>query len=350
MAIQPIFIFSAVRSGSTLLQRVIAAHRQVATASEPWLLLPHAYTFRRGGVEAEYVHPLMVSAIEDFCAVLPNGSEDYRAELRACVLRLYEKAAHGPANGGDRTGGDRRRGEDGDSTGGDDRANGATRYFLDKSPAYCFVAQEIIELFPEGKFIFLWRNPLSIVSSIIETWEPWRPTLFRQDLFIGIPRLATAYAANRSRAHAVRYEDLLRGGERHWRALTDYLGVEFEPDALERFSQVELGGRMGDPTGRKRYSTLSTEPQQKWKGTLSNPLRKEWCRRYLRFLGDDCLETMGYNREALVAALDAEPMSLHSFTSDIGRMVKDVAKEPIRIRVRGGALEGPRVIRELLRA
>ena len=40
MSIRPIFIFSAPRSGSTLLQRVLAAHTQVATASEPWILLP----------------------------------------------------------------------------------------------------------------------------------------------------------------------------------------------------------------------------------------------------------------------------------------------------------------------
>ncbi|HTA13472.1 MAG TPA: sulfotransferase [Solirubrobacteraceae bacterium] len=331
MAVRPIFIFSAVRSGSTLLQRIVAAHEQVATASEPWLLLPHAYTFRRAGVDAEYPHSLMVDAIEDFCAVLPNGSEDYREELRRYVLRLYEKAAQ-QSNG------------NGASNGSD------TRYFLDKSPGYCFVVEEIMSLFPEAKFIFLWRNPLSIVASIIDTWEPWHPTIFRQDLFVGLPRLTAAYAADPSRAHAVRYEDLLGGEQRHWRRLMDYLEIEFDPDTLRSFSQIELGGRMGDPTGPKRYKTLSSEPSQKWKGTLANPLRKEWCRRYLRFLGDERLATMGYDRKELTAALDAEPISMRSITSDVGRLLKDVAKEPIRIRARGTSLDGPNVIRELLRS
>jgi Sulfotransferase family len=331
MTVQPIFIFSAVRSGSTLLQRIIAAHEQVATASEPWLLLPHAYTFRRAGVEAEYPHSTMVGAIEDFCAVLPNGSEDYREELRRYVLRLYEKAARGSSS------------------------NGNTRYFLDKSPGYCFVVEEIMGLFPEAKFVFLWRNPLSIVASIIETWQPWHPTIFRQDLFIGLPRLAAAYAANRSRAHAVRYEDLLMDDQHHWRALMNYLEIEFDPNALSSFSEVELNGRMGDPTGPKRYKALSSEPTQKWKRTLANPLRKEWCRRYLRYLGDERLALMGYDRRQLTAALDAEPTSMSSVASDIVRLVKDVAKEPIRIRARGAALDGPsvigpNVIRELLSA
>jgi hypothetical protein len=53
MAINPIFIFSVSRSGSTLVQRVIAAHNGVATVSEPWILLPYLYTSRSRGVTTE---------------------------------------------------------------------------------------------------------------------------------------------------------------------------------------------------------------------------------------------------------------------------------------------------------
>ena len=130
MPLRPIFLFSISRTGSTLIQRIIAAHRGVATTSEPWLLLPYAYSLRARGVEAEYVHPLMVAAIEDFCKALPGGEDDYAAEIREATLRLYEKAA------------------------GDENAV----YFLDKSPPYCLVAEEIMGLFPEAKFVFLWRT------------------------------------------------------------------------------------------------------------------------------------------------------------------------------------------------
>jgi hypothetical protein len=167
MAVRPIFIFSVVRSGSTLVQRIVAAHDGVATVSEPWLLLPYAYTTRSTGVDAEYNHQILVRATEDFCAALPNGRDDYRSEIRASVLRLYEKAAGSEA-----------------------------RYFVDKTPTYCLVAEEIMNLFPEGKFVFLWRNPLSVVASIVETWPPWHPTVFREELFTGLPRLIEAYSAN----------------------------------------------------------------------------------------------------------------------------------------------------------
>jgi Sulfotransferase family len=321
MAIKPIFIFSVSRSGSTLVQRVIAAHSDVATVSEPWILLPYLYTLRSRGVSAEYEHGSMVTAIEDFCRELPAQDKDYHDELRSFVLRLYEKAA-GPE----------------------------ARYFLDKSPPYCLIADEIIRLFPDAKFVFLWRNPLSIIASMIQTWEQWHPTMFRSDLFIGLPRLVAAYTAHSACSHAIRYEDLIGGDERPWRSLMDYLGIAFDPGALTRFSDVALNGRMGDPTGVLRYSALSSEPQEKWKATLANPLRKEWCRRYLRFLGDERLSTMGYDAKQIIRDLNAQPTSAKALIPDLGRLLSDVAKEPIRIKVRRSGIGGPNVIRELLKA
>ncbi len=322
MAIQPIFLFSISRSGSTLVQRIIAAHEGVATVSEPWLLLPHAYTFRRSGIDAEYPHAVMVDAIEDFCNELPGGVDEYRRELHDYVLRLYENAAGSDA-----------------------------RYFLDKSP-YHLVVDEVMRIFPEARFIFLWRNPLSIVASIMSTWEhaKWQPTLFREELFVGLPRLVAAYQTSGERACAVRFEDLVGGNEREWDRLMSYLGIEFELDALKRFSDVKLNGRMGDPTGVKQYSTLSTEPMQKWRGAFANPLRKEWCRRYLRLLGDERLALMGYDGQQIVRELNSEPTSMDSLFPDLGRLIKDVAKEPIRVRTRNRKIGSPNVIRALLKA
>jgi hypothetical protein len=317
----PVFIFSVSRSGSTLLQRVLAAHEGVATVSEPWLLLPHAYALRRGGVDAEYLHGRMVEAIEDFCGELPGGREEYERAAHDYAFGLYERAA-GPD----------------------------ARFFIDKSPPYCLVAEEVMRLFPEGRFVFLWRNPLSVVASMVQTWPPWRPTMFRDDLFVGLPRLVRAYQRNRERVHAVCFEQLLDGDADPWGPLAGYLGLDFDRASLHSFADVRLNGRMGDPTGVHAYRELSCEPREKWRETLSNPLRREWCRRYLRFLGADRLAVMGYDEAALQAELRALPMSSEHLLGDLARAIKDLAKEPVRVRTRHRRVGGPGVIRELLGA
>ena len=60
---EPVFLFSLPRSGSTLVQRLIAGHPQVATTSEPWILLPLLYTVRRPGAYTEYGHCVVFRAI-----------------------------------------------------------------------------------------------------------------------------------------------------------------------------------------------------------------------------------------------------------------------------------------------
>jgi hypothetical protein len=322
VSIRPIFLFSISRTGSTLVQRILAAHEGIATVSEPWLLLPGAYTLRPRGIDAEYVHPLLFTAIEDFAATLPGGAEDYREELRDFALRLYRKAA----------------------------GEGDHRYFLDKSPPYCLVAEEIIRIFPEAKYVFLWRNPLAVVASMIDTWGPWRPNLMSSDLFTGLPRLLAAEAANRERCHAVRFEDLVPGNEDAWRGLCDYLEVDFEPHALADFEAVELNGRMGDPNGGRRYRGLSAEPAVKWKRTLGNPLRRAWCQRYLSFLGDERLDQMGYDGASLRAELRAQPRCYEGLSGDLGRALRDLATEPIRVRTSGRRIGAPSPIRELFEA
>jgi Sulfotransferase family len=323
--IRPIFLFSISRSGSTLVQRVIAAHDGVATVSEPQLLLPQLYLLRREGVVADYGHLDKVTALEDFCEELPAGTTDYLVELRNFVLRLYRKAA-GPDAG----------------------------YFLDKSVPYYWVADEIMRVFPEGKFIFLWRNPLSVVASITETWLDgrWNPgVLFHQrDLFVGLPRLVSTYLANASSAYAVRFEDLVVGDQRHWEALTKYVGLKFDALSLRSFARVGLNGRMGDPIGVRRYSSLSLEPMQKWKATISNPLRRAWCRRYVEFLGDERLAVMGYDKERLLCELASQPPNLDAFAMDLARLAKYLAREPVRSLIRHREMDRPSFLRELLAA
>jgi hypothetical protein len=56
-------------------------------------------------------------------------------------------------------------------------------------------SSDILAAFPEGKFIVLWRSPLAVGASIIETWASGKWNLYRVkvDLFDGIESLITTY-------------------------------------------------------------------------------------------------------------------------------------------------------------
>ena len=231
-------------------------------------------------------------------------------------------------------------------------SNGAQpRYFLDKTPPYFFVAPEVMEIFPNAKFVFLFRNPLSIVASLIE-WDGgrWDPARYKENLFDGPILLDSAYRAAGDRAHAVRYEDLAGGdGDAAWVGVARYLELEYDPATLATFSDVALKGRMGDPFGVERYSELSSEPLTKWRRTLANPLRKAWADRYLRWIGADLLERMGYDLATLRAELDAIPTTTDSLVGDAFRTARSAIKEPLRVRARGSLeLGGASALRYVL--
>lgn len=289
----PIFIFSLPRSGSTLLQRLLAAHEQIATVSESHLLLPLLYTLKREGVYSAYNHRFTVWALEEFCRDLPGGIVTYQAELRELALRLYAQAA-----------------------------KRETTYFVDKAAAYHLIAPEIMQLFPEAKIIFLWRNPLAVAASLMDSWAGGRWNLYEHDtrLHEGLPQLIEAYTEHMDGVLSIRYEELLQHPEEEMTRVFNYLQLPFDPQITVSFAQVRLKGRTGDSTGMVKYKTLSQEPLQKWKQTLANPLRKAWSRRYLRQVGAAQLALIGYDLDALLQEIEEAPGNMRYVWSDMRRM------------------------------
>jgi hypothetical protein len=288
----PLFLLSLPRAGSTLVQRVLASHEEISTAPEPWVLLPQVYATRERGVTAEYGQVPSSRAIREFARGLPGGEAAYEEELRGFVLRLYARASP-------------------------DRA----RYFLDKTPRYHLIAEDLFRLFPDARFLFLWRNPLAVAASIVETWGggSWIVDKYRLDLFDGVANLTRAYEHHRERVSAVRFEDLVGDPPAAWPPVFEWLGLPFDPEVLTRFGDVRLDARMGDPTGAKRYRELSAEPIEKWRSTLRGRVRMQWARSYLRWIGPERLSLMGYELAELLASLEALPSSPGRTGADLAR-------------------------------
>jgi hypothetical protein len=320
--VTPIFLFSVARSGSTLLQRLLGSYPEIATVSEPWLLIPLVYAFRKRGVYAEYEHGTMAAAMEDFCDELPNARTDFQAEVRRFAKRLYQHGC-GPQH----------------------------RYFLDKTPPYFLIVDEIFELFPQAKFIFLWRNPLAVAASLADWPQRNWGGLYRENLFYGLANLIGAYQDNADRSCSVRFEDYVTEDTETWHRLMAYLELPFRPELLNDFFDVQLRGRMGDKQGEQLYGSLSERPLTKWHHTLANPLRKEAARRYLAWIGRERLATMGYDAHQLYAELNAVPATASNVASDAMHLARALFSEPFYARLRSRTNVGrPSSLRYILGA
>jgi len=306
MSVRPIFIFSAPRSGSTLLQRALAAHPEIATASEPWLLLPMLTPLYHDLPAPGVRDPLIHDALADFITELPKRREDYRAAIRDCALALYDGVSDQQAT-----------------------------YFVDKTPLYHLVVDEIFATFPEGKFLFLFRNPLSVIASCVELFDNgrWEVARYHAALFQSFAYLAPASLRYASRSLTVRFEDLVSREEAPWKRIFEYLELPWDPRITEQFSNVKLRGQMGDRSGVSAYSGLSQEPLEKWRSTICNPVRRRWCSRYLQWLGRERLATMGYDLDDLQAQLNTASRCRHSAAGDARVMAASFVRELVKARL-----------------
>ena len=284
------FIISQPRAGSTLLQRLLATHPAIQTVGEPWLAIPFVYALREKGVSSEYIHISLAQGFGEFVSKLPGGRADYYREVRGMLERLQQKIS----------------------------APGKT-WFIDKTPRYHLILDELAQIFPDAKFIVLWRNPLAVVASILNTWQKGRFNLryYEQDIFRG-PLNIRSFVQQRAVALCeMRYEELVAQPEENVRRVTDFLELPPLTSVALPKEDVLKQARLGDKTGIHKFQSISSAPTEEWKTAFASPLRKFWARRYLKFLGEETLNTMGYRRSELLATINATGSSLPQLMSDI---------------------------------
>jgi hypothetical protein len=301
VAIRPLFLLSLPRTGSTLVQRILATHPEISTAAEPWILVPLLAARRPDLPLTANWDQTTAAGIERFSARLPGGAGTYRDSVRAFATDLYEQASE----------------------------PGAT-YFLDKTPPYALFVDELVELFPDARFLVLWRNPLSVLASVVELFYDgrWLPGRQRLTLFDSLESLVDGYRQHADRMVAVRYDDIVQAESDAWQRIAAYLEIELDPRAFHEFDRVELVGTLGDRSG---YRELSREPLTKWKATVRTPVRRAWARRYLRWIGAERLALMGYDLDTLLAELEATRVGTAGLAGDCVHEVEWAARRCARV-------------------
>jgi Sulfotransferase family len=293
-----IFLISQPRAGSTLLQKILAAHPEIHTVSEPWIALHPLFALREQGIDVNYDPRLACRGVKEFLRHLPEGDEAYWEGVRRMLTYLYESALEGSGK----------------------------NTFLDKTPRYYCVIPELRRVFPHARFVFLLRNPLAVLSSILDTWvkstDSVRLSPFRYDLMAAPRLILEGIRASGPSASVARYEEITSTPEAAVRRLCGELGITFYAPMIEY-------GAM--PANRERWEygdqgTVYDETRpvadraERWRRVLKqSPKWKTWAHDYLTALGAGLVGDMGYNYEELRAELTGPDQgALHELRRDTG--------------------------------
>src|SRR3989442_9158381 len=275
-----IFLIGAPRSGTTLLARMLGAPSAIYGRAEPHLITPIAHLGYYANVQKAPYDPFNVEqAVREFVADLPRGEADYLDALRAYTDTMYERML---------------------ST-----APGK-RFFLDKTPAYALVLPFLVKLYPEARYIVLTRHPLPGLSSWVESFfdGDYQVALNHNPLLARyVPALARMLRERPVPLVHVRYEELVREPETHFRRVCDHLGIPFEAEAIAYGEKGDAPGGLGDPTGVARHTRPVTSSVSRWATEIAaRPETLALVSKLLDEVDPPDPETLGYPRAQIRGA------------------------------------------------
>lgn len=289
--IRPIFVFCLPRSGSTLLQRILMGHSKISSIAEPHFLLPFIFASKKDGTIAKYSHQATFKGFNDMISYLPGKENEYNQFLNDFSNKIYRGLS-----------------------------DKESIYFLDKTPRYFWIIPEIVKIFPDAKFVFLFRNPLQIYASILTTFSNKRFNNihgFYRYLTEGIELLSEGYKLLKSNSYKLNYEDLVLNPEKIIKELTDYLDLDYEEGLSKIFKDQAIKGGSKDPTGIRMYNKVDSSPLNKWKELFNTPYRKRIIKRYVDNLNEEALRIQGYDKENILKDIEQiEPKGKYSLIQD----------------------------------
>ncbi|MFA6241870.1 MAG: sulfotransferase [Candidatus Hydrogenedentales bacterium] len=283
MSIPMLFVISAPRSGSTMLERILESHSAIKGGPEPHLITPLAHLGVWDKVDkAPYDHILAAEAQKLFVDTLPQKEQDYWDACRAYCDVLYGRFLD----------------------------HSGKTICLDKTPAYALVLPFMVKVFPDAKYVVLTRHPLALFSSYANSFFDGdyaqalnhNPILKRY-----VPAIAAFLRQKEVSYIHVRYEDLVKEPEERMRVVYEYIGVPFEANSID-YGDSEQSTRkgLGDPIGVQQHSRPTTISLQKWVEELSSdPEKLSLMERVISELDPEDLATCGYPVETLWKAMES---------------------------------------------
>jgi len=205
-----VFIFSLPRSGSTLLSMLLGGHPLVYAPPEPWFLLKLFNITNRADFNSTYDDELATIGAKEF---LDAASLNHA--ISAFALDVYNNKLK----------------------------TAGKQIFIDKTPRYYHILNEIDSVFPQAKKIWLRRNPLDIAWSYKNTWGIGAEVITGEqylshtlDFAVGLFNLCEYFENTAATKMSIKYEDLVNEPDTVIPSLCNFIGVEYDP-VMMRFSE-----------------------------------------------------------------------------------------------------------------
>jgi hypothetical protein len=277
-----IFLISQPRSGSSMLQQLLNTHPRIYSIPEPWFMLPLVYTIKYPGVEADYNSRFAKINFTDYLERFSDGKKQYNQLLRSVALKLYSLAFEGKEE---------------------------KKYFLDKTPRYYHIIDELIDLFPEAKFILLMRNPLAVFASILDyNFKGDFIQLFEKDRLcdlIDAPhRIASAKKKYLNKIFFVNYENIINNTQSILIDMYNYLELSPVHDTIKYTITPEFRNTTSiDTKSVHKHNRPVSDYLSSWKKNIDNSQKKSIAIDYICDLGGELLNELGYSYDAIMSEL-----------------------------------------------
>jgi hypothetical protein len=233
----PFFIVGCGRSGTSLLRSFLNGHSQVAIPTESLFIVDYLRAADR--FDTTFLINMLVREpeIREWgLSIQPDDFSGYSTIIDA-IRSLHERYAH----------------EQG------------MKLWGQKTPRFVRHLDLIIGAFPDAVVIHLVRDPRAVVSSLMRS-DVHRSTAYhaarrwQMDVSAGL-----AYeAVHPEKVLRVTYEDLVLQPQENLEAITDFIGIAFEPKMLEKRAGTEEYSAFYDNIHSNLDQEVTNRHIQKW--------------------------------------------------------------------------------------
>ena len=301
-----IFIISLPRSGSTLLQRLLTRHKEVEGVGEPWFLLNFFSLHKAGRVGGDY-DPSVLS--EANCEFLDDNEirEVYECGVLNLIDEVYAK-----------------------------KVNGRDVYYVDKTPRYYMIDEQFFGKIRDSHFIFLYRNPLAVFSSMCRTWASGKLHISKliPDIEYGMTRMVVQedyLRDNGGNVIRVNYDNLVLNTHEELSSISEFLGIKLEFTDTVFDLKAEEG--LGDPKFGKKYKNVSRKSVLEYVGFYNNVVRVWTAKKILEKAPVEYLQRCGNSKGGLMETVSEVKWFSFGAVIDVYCLLSSLLKHKIKQRV-----------------